>query len=119
MLLAVTTRRLLLIDADGSAVGAGGIGAASSAGAAAGAAPPPQPQDGSAAQPVPQVLQVEQLLQQLFLQQCLWQWKMSSRPRWQQLFLQQLLQALLQPQAGSAAQPLLQVEQLLQLFLQQ
>ena len=92
-------RRLLWIEAEGSAVGAGGMGAASSAGAAASPA--------GAAQPVAQPSAHEsQVLQQLFLQH-LWQPKMSNRPQWwhflrQQCFLQQLSQGL-QPQAGSQA----------------
>ncbi|HEV3136564.1 MAG TPA: hypothetical protein VGZ26_01645 [Pirellulales bacterium] len=66
MLLALTMRRLLWIDADGSAVGAGGMGAASSAGAAVEVAPPaPQPQADS------QALHEPHELQQLFLQQLL------------------------------------------------
>ncbi|MEX2113701.1 MAG: hypothetical protein WD845_10975 [Pirellulales bacterium] len=87
------------------------MGAASSAGPAAGI-PAPQPQAASQPAAAAQLLQVSQpLLQQLFLQQLLWQWKIPSSPPQQCLwqdFLQQLLQLLhgaAQPQAASAAQP--------------
>jgi hypothetical protein len=94
LLLALTMRRLLWIEADGSAVGAGGMGAASSAGAAVEVAPPaPQPQADSQALHEPHELQ-------LFLQQLLQRW-------WWQRFLQQLPQlpqaGAAQPQAGAAA----------------
>jgi hypothetical protein len=71
LLLALSTRRLLY-DADGSAVGAGGMGAASSAGEAvvvAGAlSPPAQPHEGATAQQLLHVLQLLQVLQQLLRQ---------------------------------------------------
>jgi len=78
--------------------------------AGAGAAPP-HPQAGAALQP--QLLQLLQLLQQDFLQH-LWQLNRSSSEQCflqQQLFWQQLLQPVLQPQAcsqpqdGAALQP--------------
>jgi hypothetical protein len=77
LLVLLATRRLLSSDADGSAVGAGGIGAASSAGAAvvvAGASVevPAQPHEGAAAAQLLHVLQVLHELQ--LLPQRLWQW---------------------------------------------
>jgi hypothetical protein len=113
LLVALTKRRLLWFEADGSAVGAGGMGAASSAGEAvvvAGALmslPAAQPQLGATAQALQleQLLQLLQLLQQRLLQLCRqlsrppWQWCL-----WQQLFPQHELQGEAQPQAAGAAQ---------------
>jgi hypothetical protein len=89
LLVVLTMRRWpWLIDAEGSAVGAGGMGAASSAGALVevlGAASPPlQPHEGStAAHPQPLLQVLQQLLQHDGLQH-LWQQppKMPSRPQW-------------------------------------
>ncbi len=61
----LATRRWLWIEAEESAVGAGGMGVESPPAGAAAGADPPQPQDGSAAaQPVVQALQQLGFLQQ-------------------------------------------------------
>jgi hypothetical protein len=100
-------RRLLLIEAEGSAAGAGGIGALSGAAVAAGAlVAPPQPHEGAAAAqphegaaaPQPQDEPQPQLLWQQ-----LWQANRSNKGHEWQHFLWQP-QPLLQPQLG-AAQP--------------
>ena len=73
-------RRLLWIEADGSAVGAGGMGAASSAGAAAAGMLAPQPQAARNQRCTSQQQLLSQLLQQLFLQH-LWQLKDARADR--------------------------------------